>query len=236
VARGFRSPWYHELFANGFHEGTRAHETGNPNLRVETSANVDMGARIRLTALTIDAGVFSNRVRNFIYMQPIGAAGRRYDSLRVAQGDAWLRGVELDAQYRPKSWLGIEAGGDVTFGDNQSTGEHLPAIPAMRSLWALRLSAPWQAFDALDRTSLTLREERHWQQSRTHANDLATPAYTLHHLTVAMPFDFAGQAGTVDFVVRNVGDVRFRSFLSRYKEYADGLGRSIQLRVSLNNP
>lgn len=236
VARGFRSPWYHELFANGFHEGTRAHETGNPDLAVETSANVDLGARIRTERITFDAGVFSNRVRNFIYMQPIGVEGRRYDSLRVAQGDAWLRGVEADLHVRPVRWLTIETGGDITLGNNQSTGEHLPAIPAMRSLWALRMTPPTRGIAALATASLTLREERHWRQTRLHDNELATPAYTLHHLTASLPFAVAGREATADLTVRNIADVRFRSFLSRYKEFADGAGRSMQLRVSLNYP
>jgi iron complex outermembrane recepter protein len=81
-----------------------------------------------------------------------------------------------------------------------------------------------------------LREERHWEQTRVHSNDLATPGYTLRHLTLAVPFQLAGQGGTVDLLVRNIGDVRFRSFLSRYKEFADGAGRSMQLRISLNYP
>lgn len=233
VARGFRSPWYHELFANGFHEGTRAHETGNPNLRVETSANVDAGFRMRLDDVTMDIGAFSNRVRNYVYMQPIGLPGRRYDSLRVAQGDAWLRGAEIDLHVRAQSWLELEGGADLTIGDNRTTGEPLPAIPSMRSLWALRFSMPRRDMALRQPATIELREERHWQQTRLHANELATPAYTLHHVTGTLPFAVAGRDGTLDLMVRNVADVRFRSFLSRYKEFADGAGRSVQVRVTL---
>ena len=46
VARGFRAPAAPDLFANGFHEGTRAFERGDPSLDVETSLNTDVGVRI----------------------------------------------------------------------------------------------------------------------------------------------------------------------------------------------
>jgi outer membrane receptor protein involved in Fe transport len=37
----------------------------------------------------------------------------------------------------------------------------------------------------------------------------------------------------VDVVVRNLGNARYRPFLSRYKEFADAPGRSVQLRFSV---
>ena len=35
-----------------------------------------------------------------------------------------------------------------------------------------------------------------------------------------------------DLSVRNVFNTRFRDFMSRYKEFADGAGRTLVLRVS----
>jgi outer membrane receptor protein involved in Fe transport len=40
----------------------------------------------------------------------------------------------------------------------------------------------------------------------------------------------------VDLVVRNLADVRYRPFLSRYKEFADAPGRTVQLRMSVGTP
>jgi iron complex outermembrane receptor protein len=100
VARGFRAPAAPDLFANGFHEGTRAFERGNPDLRVETSLNADLGVRVAASRVTGEATVFSNAVRDYIYLRPFGT-GAAFDSLEVVQGDARLRGFEARAAVRP---------------------------------------------------------------------------------------------------------------------------------------
>jgi hypothetical protein len=61
--------------------------------------------------------------------------------------------------------------------------------------------------------------------------DLGPPGYTL--VAVGGGFTRLAPRGplTVDLSVRNLLDVRHRSFMSRYKAFADGPGRGIVLRV-----
>ena len=103
VARGFRAPSAPDLFANGFHEGTRAFERGDPNLRVETSVNTDIGVRVSTHDLTAEATTFLNRVADYIYLRPFGMGGGALDSMQVVQGDARLAGFEGRLAYRPVS-------------------------------------------------------------------------------------------------------------------------------------
>jgi hypothetical protein len=47
-----------------------------------------------------------------------------------------------------------------------------------------------------------------------------------------MEHAFLGRATRLEVEVRNAGDVRYKSFLSRYKEFALEPGRNIIIRVS----
>lgn len=237
VARGFRSPWYNELFANGFHEGTRAYERGNPELTLETSLNADLGIRVRQRTFTLDAGVYSNRISDYIYLRPFGTGARAFDSLDVVQGDAWLRGGELAATWQPARWLTLDAGTDLTIGDNRTAGIPLTFVPPPRATWGARWSDTRSAlmrrvFGRSAVPYLKLSGESHAQQDRLDPNDVAPSGYTLWHASAGIALATSRGPLHVDLVMRNVGNVRYRPFLSRYKEFADAPGRALQLRVS----
>jgi len=238
VARGFRSPWYNELFANGFHEGTRAFERGNPSLDLETSLNVDVGVRVRQRAFTLDAGVYSNRVQNYIYLRPFGTGGRVFDSLEVVQGNAWLRGGEVSATVLPVRWLTLDAGADLTIGDNRTAGIPLTFVPPARATWGIRLSDARnemlrRLFGESAVPYLRVSGETHARQTRLDPIDVAPPGFTLWHVSSGVALGTARGPLHVDVVVRNLGNARYRPFLSRYKEFADAPGRSVQLRFSV---
>lgn len=77
-----------------------------------------------------------------------------------------------------------------------------------------------------------LSGETHAQQSRLDPSDFAPAAYTLWHASAGVALVTSRGPLHVDLVMRNVGNARFRPFLSRYKEFADAPGRALQLRVS----
>ncbi len=241
VARGFRSPWYNELFANGFHEGTRAFERGNPALDLETSLNTDFGVRVRRRTLTLDASVYSNRIANYIYLRPFGTGGRVFDSLAVEQGDAWLRGGELSTTVQPVRWLTLDAGADITIGDNRTAGVPLTFIAPARATWGVRVSegTPDLLRRLLGNAAVPyarLSGELHGRQDRLDPGDVAPPGFALWHLSAGVAMATRSGPVHVDLVVRNLADVRYRPFLSRYKEFADAPGRALQLRVSVGTP
>ncbi len=240
AARGFRSPWYNELFANGFHEGTRAYERGNATLDLETSLNVDLGVRVRRRTFTFDAGVYSNQVRNYIYLRPFGTGGRVFDSLDVVQGNAWLRGGEITATVQPVRWLTLDAGSDLTIGDNRSAGIPLTFVPPPRATWGVRVSdarSPLvrRVFGRAAVPYVKLSGETHAEQRRLDPIDIAPPGFTLWHLSSGVALATARGPLHVDVVIRNLGDARYRPFLSRYKEFADAPGRAVQLRMSVGH-
>jgi iron complex outermembrane receptor protein len=230
VARGFRAPAAPDLWANGFHEGTRAFERGNPDLDVETSLNTEAGVRLNASTVTAELTGFVNQVANYIYLRPFGTGGAAFDSLQVVQGDARLVGVEARASYRPLSFLTLQLSGDWVRGDNLTAGVPLTFIPPLRVISGVRVEreGPWRGLRGL---YVTASAEHDARQSRLDPRDVAPPGYTLAALGAGFVRLVPRGPVTVDLTLRNLLDVRHRSFMSRYKEFADGPGRALVLRL-----
>lgn len=231
VGRGFRAPAAPDLFANGFHEGTRAFERGDPALRVETSLNADLAVRVATAAVSGEAGVFDNRIDDYIYLRPFGAGGGVMDSLEVVQGDARLRGAELSLAWRARDWLTLQAAGDMVTGTNRTSGVPLTFVPPPRAQLGARLER--RALGAaVVRPWLSVDVERNWRQTRLDPRDLGPPGYSLWSLGGGGTVLAGARVLIVDLAVRNLLDTRYRSFMSRYKAFADGPGRAVVLRVT----
>lgn len=231
VGRGFRAPAAPDLYANGFHEGTRAFERGNPDLRVETSLNTDVGLRIEHARVTGEVSVFRNAIDDFIYLRPFGTGGFAFDSLEVTQGNALLQGAEARVAVRTLPWLTLQAGGDLVHGTNTSVDVPLTFVPPPRVQLGARAERA-RLGTAILRPWLSVQGERNWRQTRIDPRDVAPPGFTLWQLGAGGTVLAGARVLVVDLAVRNVFDTRFRNFMSRYKEFADGPGRAVLLRVT----
>jgi iron complex outermembrane recepter protein len=228
VGRGFRAPSAADLFSNGYHEGTRAFERGDPSLGVETSLNVDLAVRAQTSALNAEAGVFANRIRDYIYLKPVGSL----DTLLHAQGDALLTGIEAHADYAPLSILALRATVDYTRGRNTTLGVPLTLIPPSRATFRVQLQPA--ARGGVRRPYASLTWEGTAPQRRLHPGDVGTSGYGLAHAGAGATFTSASRVVTVDLIARNLFDRRYRNFMSAYKTVADAPGRSMSIRVALD--
>ncbi|WP_396215554.1 TonB-dependent receptor [Gemmatimonas sp.] len=226
VARGFRAPSASDLFANGFHEGTRAFEIGRADLRVETSVNTDLGLRLRTARVSGEVTGYVNRISDYIYLAPVGMPGRALDSLEVRQGDARLVGIEAAFTVPLTSTLSFSTSTDMVHATNTVDRTALPFVPPMRATGALR----WE--EKGPGKSLSLSGEWNARQSRTFRDDLAPPAWAVLHASAGFSRLTSRGLVHVDLSVRNLTNHRYRDFMSRYKEFADAAGRAIVLRLS----
>lgn len=234
IGRGFRAPSPFELFANGVHEGTIRFEVGDPTLTNETSLNADFALRAQSGAVQAEVGVFRNAINNYIYPNPTGAIDpesgfRIYD---FTQGDALLTGVEATIEYHPRAWLHLRAGGDYTRGQNTSLDIPIAFVAPMRVNGAVRVEGEGRG--ALQSPYLELGLEHNAKQSRLDPDDFAPDAYTLASLQAGTRLAVARQAVRLDLQVRNLFDTTYRTFLSRYKFYADDPGRNVVVRVGVD--
>lgn len=232
VGRGFRAPAAPDLFANGFHEGTRAFERGNPTLGVETSLNTDVGVRMESPRLTGEIAAYNNAIRDYIYLRPFGTGGAAFDSLEVVQGNAVLRGVEASAAWSALPWLTLQGAGDYVRGTNTTVDVPLTFVPPPRVLLGARVERGAGLGGGVVRPWLSVQAERNWRQTRIDPRDVAPAGYSLVHLGAGGSVIAGARVLIVDLSVRNALDQRFRSFMSRYKEFADGPGRAVVVRVT----
>ena len=226
VARGFRAPSASDLFAYGFHEGTRAFEIGRADLRVETSLNTDLGLRLRSTRATGEVTGYVNRIRDYIYLAPVGVPGRALDSLQVRQGNARLVGAEAALALAVGRGVTVQSTADAGRASNTSDGSALPFVPPLRATSSIRWDQPTPG------RSLALTAEWNARQRRVFRDDFAPAAWAAVH--AAAGFSHLTPRGLVhvDISVRNLLDARYRDFMSRYKEFAHAAGRTLVVRLS----
>ena len=226
LARGFRSPNASDLFANGFHEGTRAFEIGRADLRVESSVNVDAALRLRTSRVTGELAGYVNRIRDYIYLTPVGVPGRALDSLQIEQGNARLVGAEFGATVVITRTLSLQTTADMVHATNTTDGTALPFVPPPRAVVTMR----WD--ERAPGRHASLSNEWNARQTRTFRADFAPKAWNV--LTASAGLSRLTPRGLVhvDLSVRNLLDARYRDFMSRYKNFADAAGRAFVLRVS----
>jgi len=137
-ASGFRAP--NAAQVNGFTENptpsTFVNLLPNPDLKPETSRNLELGVRARLDSLSFDAAVFAGHFHQLIVdKKPLGGAGLAGDPLlfqTVNIDNASIDGFEIKGLMD----LGSVAQGTLTMpfsygranGRNNSTGRPLSAI------------------------------------------------------------------------------------------------------------
>jgi iron complex outermembrane receptor protein len=230
VGRGFRAPSNSDLFANGYHEGTRAFERGDPALGVETSLNVDLALRAQSERLSGEAGVFVNAIRDYIYLRPAGGPGRELDTLDHAQGNAQLRGFEASAEYRPRRAVRLRAAADYTRGENTTLGLPLTFIPPLRATYSARFER--RGTRRLRTPYLLVGGETTAPQRRLFPGDVGTGGYTLATAGAGVTLLAGARVVTADAALRNAFDAAYRNFMSQYKTIAHAPGRTLTLRLT----
>jgi len=226
VARGFRAPSAPDLWANGFHEGTRAFERGKPDLRVESSLNTDVGLRVRHARVSGELTGYVNRIQDYIYLVPVGAPGRALDSLQVQQGNAQLVGLELSAAFPLSPAFSLQTAADVVRARNTTDNSALPFVPPLRVATTLR----WD--ERAPGRYASVSAEYNARQTRTFRDDFSPRAWSMLSASVGKGFTTGRGIVFVDVAVRNALNSRYRDFMSRYKEFADAAGRALTIKLS----
>lgn len=242
IARGFRAPSIPELASNGAHEGTIRYEYGDPNLKTETSLQLDAGASVSAQHVSVDFSAFYNDFNNFIFYRKlqsingtdsvINSNGSNFSAFKFEQSKASLAGfeIEVDVHPHPLDWLHLSNTFSYVRGilKNEVEGSrNLPSIPAAKLVSELRvnfkaLSTSIRNFYAKVELDNTFRQNHAFTAFDT---ETSTMGYSL--LNAGIGTDVVNKKGTTLFSVSlgaiNLTDLAYQNHLSRLKYAPENL-------------
>jgi iron complex outermembrane recepter protein len=237
MARAFRSPSIEELYSDGPHLADYSYDIGNPELASEIGHGVDLFVRSTQRRLSLEAGVFANRVSNFVYYRPTGELDprfRRFPVFAATSDDALFTGFDGRIQWQVISSFIL----DVTAGYVRATrigdGDPLPAIPPFSANVEARFERRG-FFVALGFDAAAAQERvpaaNSSSQSAPDLNQVEQPTsgYGLLNASAGIRLDHAGLLHSITLQGRNLTDAVWRDHLSRIKDVAPQPGRDVQL-------
>ena len=225
--RAWRSPNLFELFTNGPKVSEARYEIGDASLRAEVGTTLDGSLRWQAAHVRGEVTAFRHLVKDFIYIAPTGTTNGGLDVYRYRQADALLTGAEAEAEVDLAEAFTARARIDGVHATNRETDTPLPLIPPTRSVIGLEWhnAAAHHAHLGVDLVSVA-------KQDRLAALDLATDSYHLVEIEGGVQQMVGGRLLEIDLAVHNAGNVAYKDFLSRYKQFALNPGRDIMLRIS----
>ena len=119
----------------------------------------------------------------------------------------------------------LKARYDFVHGTNRDLDEPLPLMPPARIAGGVdfHITPTWAS------SVFAGGEIEHVaKQTRPNPDDFVTGSYTLLNFDIGIE----RKGARLELGVRNAADVRYRSFLSRYKEFALEPGRNVVIRIS----
>ena len=225
VGRAWRAPTLFELFANGPHIGEARYELGDSTMKPEASRGVDLGIRWSGRRARVELATYHNRLSDYIYLTPTaGFIVVDGDSLRVyqyGQAEAEMLGGEALIEAEMGQGLVVRGRVEGVRGTNLASHEPLPLLPPVRGAVGLA----WRDRFAVD-------VDAYARPKRLNPLDIPTTGYALLHLSGGTDLRLFGRAMRLDLSLRNALNQRYKSFLSRYKEFAFDPGRNLIVRLS----
>ncbi len=262
IARGFRAPNISELASNGAHEGTTRYEYGDPNLKSETSIQLDGGFEFNSEHISFGLSAYNNSFNNFIFYRKLSSAfggdstvnvdGNDLTAFKFDQHKAILRGIEttFDFHPHPLDWLHIQNTFSLVTGrlsEPIESSKFLPFIPAPRLITEFRgdFKKPVKNIH-----NLYIKFEIDNTFSQDHIfsaynTETATPAYLL--INAAFGTDFVSKKGNALFSLHvigsNLANVAYQNHLSRLKYAAENpatgrsgvfnMGRNFSIKLNI---
>lgn len=230
-----RAPTAEELYSNGKHHPTESFDTGNANLKKESSTNLELSLQKTQDLIRWRANVYQNKVKNFIYGR-ISPGTRDLDGDSIidtefdrdfTQNDATLRGVEAELSYNlsEPGWFG-RVFIDSSRGTLDSLG-NLPLQPATRT----GLSVGHQQGAWRSSLSVLQANAHHRIASENISEETPTPSYTRVDANLSYTQRYRMTDLTWFFLARNLLNEEIRLSTSLLKDFTPQPGRNFLIGV-----
>ncbi|MEO6869092.1 MAG: TonB-dependent receptor [Ginsengibacter sp.] len=245
IGKGFRAPNISEIASGGVHPGTNIYQIGNKDFSPEYNIQEDLGLTLSSSHITINAAVFNNDVRNFIYNQKlVNSTGmdsvivQGNETFKFVQSHARLYGGELslDIHPHPLDWLHFENSLSIVYGENLGTknvkvneGEkYLPYIPPIHTQSELRANIK-KIGKSFSDAFIKFQYEIFAAQNRIYsANNTETPTPGYQLMNAGFGTGVLNKKGkpflNIMVMGSNLADLAYQSNLNRLKYFEQNPG------------
>lgn len=262
LGTAWRAPHVNELFSEGLHHGAASIEEGNDSLRSERAIKWITTLSREKNRSRFELAAYYNYIYDYIYLRPEEVAltiRGAFPVFRYQQTNAYFIGADMDYSYQVNKDLLFSAKMALIRAMDQQTQDPLIGIPPGQLELGLEKTFPSRRVENLflgvnaqyvfeqgnAPRVVTVAEIRDAQQNDQDlfADDpsvfdiLDVPDdYLLLNLNAGFSLPLKNQAQRLDFFlsVDNVLNTRYRSYLNRFRYYADELGTNVNLRVNFN--
>jgi iron complex outermembrane recepter protein len=237
LGRGYRAPNISEISANGIHPGTNSFQRGNLNFKPEFNWQEDVGLSYFSKHVTIDASVFDNNIKNYIYNQKVSSSTNQntvIDTFQFQSSRANLYGGELsvDIHPHPLDWLHFENSLSVVYGNNEGpnnqvkvadSAKYLPLIPPFHTFSELRANIK-KVTSTITNAFVKVQLEYYAPQNRAYLaynTETRTPGY--HLFNAGVGGDITNSKGHTILTFALLGDnllnLAYQSNMNRLKYF-----------------
>ncbi|MDP8238798.1 MAG: TonB-dependent receptor [Candidatus Hatepunaea meridiana] len=227
AARAFRSPTLLELYFWGPHQTTV--DRGNPDLKPETSMNLDLGLNQRQKGYEWSVNGFHNTVYDYINKLQTGvidpASGLLIDNWENL-GDVRFVGGEIQGVVYLSKTTGIFGCISYVEATDLDTNNPIPYIPPLNGSLSVRYSASI--------ISGELGANFAAKQDRLASNETETAAYIVYNGSLGVNLaKWLKIPSKLNLTVINILDTEYYNHLSRTKGWYSEPGRNVSLTLTI---
>lgn len=237
ASSAFRAPNVNELFSDGVHQGVSSYERGDKTLQPEVAYNLSLTWLFNKGKWSSELSLYHNTIDNFIYLEPqfpetILTIRGAFPSFAYTQVDARFQGVDAGINYQVNSRWQVSGKATIVRARNTEADDWLINIPADRYDLALSWSGfRRKALQPYANLSVSYTAE----QTRAPLDaDFAPPppAYTLLEAEAGVTIDLGNNRLDLSLAAENLGNVRYRNYLNRFRYFTDEVGRNWIIRLN----
>lgn len=241
IGTNWRPPSINELYARGLHHGVAAIEFGNEKLGEERAYFLLSDVKFDHGPWRLTASPYVYYFQNFIYLlpryPPVVTIRGAFPAFAFHQAPAVYKGVDASVEYYFHDYL--ELGARVSFvrADEFETRQPVYLVPSDRYEGKVTLdlgrvsklaeAGKWKIY--MESTHIA----RQWRVPSNRDYAPAPPAYTLFNAGLALEPGQKENPVIINFAVLNIFNTPYRSYLDRFRYFADQKGRSFELRLQI---
>jgi outer membrane receptor protein involved in Fe transport len=210
IGRGFRSPNLVERFFDGPAPEGSGYQKSNPDLRAETSVNLDVGLRYRRGLVALEGFAFRNDVRDGIRIAPTGDSVNRQPAFKNVNVDRLrFSGLELDGSAFVGRYFFTRASYTrLTSRNVLDPNNPIGTSYSTKTVGELTYRQPSGRFSV----GYLVRRNGRQSEQQIGTNPVGTelPAFTVHALRGGVEvFDRNGMRGSLRLAVENLANTLY---------------------------